>query len=89
MFGAEHAVEVWDSDPHDLVLWAEIEGLRFLGFRGPDDSINVVLLVKCSRCGHEMSSDTLTSLTDLGRELTQFDMTGALSNHECSAADSS
>lgn len=89
MFGAEHAVEIeaWKDDPYDLVLWAEVEGLRFLGFRGPDDRINVVLLVKCLRCGHEMSGNPLTSLADLGRELTQFDMTGALDNHECSIAD--
>jgi hypothetical protein len=89
MFGAEHPVEVevWEGDPYDLVLWAEVEGLRFLGFRGPDDRINVVLVAKCSRCGREISGDPLTRLADLGRELTQFGMSGIIGEHHCTQRD--
>lgn len=58
MFGAEHAVEVEDrqDDPHDMVLGAEVEGLRFIGFRSREGRINLVLLEKCRRCRREMSS---------------------------------
>lgn len=85
MFGTEYAVEVEvrDDDPYDLVLSAEVDGLRFIGFRSPDGSINVVLLKKCSRCEHEMPSNPLTNLSDLGRELTQFGMTGSVGEHRC------
>lgn len=85
MFGTEYTVEVEvrDDDPYDLVLSAQVDGLRFIGFRSPDGSINVVLLKKCSHCEHEMPTNPLTSLADLGRELTQFGMTGSVGEHRC------
>jgi hypothetical protein len=85
IFGPEHvvSVEVRHDDSHDLVRGAEVEGLRFLGFRSPEGTINVVLLMPCPHCGHQMPSAPLTRLADLGRELVQFDMHGTLSNHQC------
>jgi hypothetical protein len=85
MFGVEHLVELEgrDGDPHDMVLGAKVEGLRFIGFRNRDGDINVVLLEKCSRCGHEMPSNPLTRLADLGRELTRLGMSGVVGEHQC------
>ncbi len=85
MFGHEHIVEVEirDDDPYDLVLRATVDNLRFIGFRSPDGSINIVLLMKCHHCGHEMPSDPLRGLADLGRALLQLDMSGTLSTHQC------
>lgn len=85
MFGPEHVVELEDKDdPNDLALGAMIENMRFLAFRSPEGIINVVLLMPCPRCGHQMPSSPLTRLADLGRELLQFDMSGILSGHQCS-----
>jgi hypothetical protein len=87
-FGTEHFIELEDEDdPNDLVLRAVIENLRFLAFRSPEGAINVVLLMPCPRCGHQMPSNPLTRLADLGRELLQFDMSGTLSHHECQTGD--
>lgn len=84
MFSTDYSIEV--EDPHaqeELVLGAVIENLNFLGIRGSDGGINVVLLIPCSRCGHQMPSTYLTRLADLGRELLQFEMNGTLRDHEC------
>lgn len=89
LVGPEYAVEleVKTDDPRDLVLPAEVERLRFLGFRSPEGAINVVLLMPCPRCGHQMPSAPLSRLADLGRELLQFDMHGKLSDHQCGSDD--
>ena len=88
MFGTEHFIELEDEDdPNDLVLRAMIENLRFLGFRSPEGIINVVLLMPCPRCAHQMPSSPLTRLADLGRELTQFGMTGIIGEHQCMGQD--
>lgn len=88
MFGPHHVIELEDEDdPSDSVLGAVIENLRFLAFRSPEGAINVVLLMPCPRCGHQMPSGPLTRLADLGRELLQFDMSGILGSHECLAGD--
>jgi hypothetical protein len=89
MFGPEHvvSVEVRHDDPYDLVRGAEVEGLRFLGFRSPDGIINVVLVMPCPHCGYQMPSAPLNQLADLGRELLQFDRYGKLNNHECSGPE--
>jgi hypothetical protein len=85
--GPEHVVELEDEDdPDDLVLEAMVENLNFLGFRGPTGEINVILVLPCPNCGHRMTSNPLTQLADLGRELLQLEMTGKLSNHECSGS---
>ena len=83
--GYEYIIEVEDrnDDPYDAVLGAKVENLNFLAFRSPEGAINVVLLMPCPHCGHQMPSDPLTRLADLGRELLQFDMRGTLSNHQC------
>jgi hypothetical protein len=88
MFGTEHFIELEDEDdPSDLVLRAVIENLRFLAFRSPEGTINVVLLMPCPRCSHQMPSRPLTRLGDLGRELTQFGMTGIIGEHQCTDED--
>lgn len=86
MFGPEYVVRVEsrDDDPYDAVLEAEVESLRFVAFRGRGGGINISLLMKCPRCGHQMPSDPLTRLADLGRELLQFETSGSLSGHQCS-----
>jgi hypothetical protein len=85
MFGPSHAIEVeGENDPNDMALSAVIEGLRFLSFRTPAGNINIVFVMRCPRCGHQMPSAPLTRLADLGRELTNLAMSGSLSNHECS-----
>jgi hypothetical protein len=83
--GYEYIIEVEDrnDDPYDAVLGAKVENLNFLAFRSPEGVINVVLLMPCPHCDHQMPSDPLTRLADLGRELLQFDMHGTLSNHQC------
>jgi len=84
MFGTDYSIEVEEPHPQEeLVLGAVIENLNFLGIRGPDGGINVVLLIQCSCCGHQMPSTSLTRLADLGRELLQFEMNGTLWDHEC------
>ncbi len=87
--GPEYAVEIKDTqaDSSDLVLEAVAGYLDFIGFRGPAGEINVILTVLCLRCGFNMTSNFLTSLVDLGRELLQLEMTGSLSNHECSESN--
>jgi hypothetical protein len=86
MFGPAHIIRLDDEDdPNDLILGAVIEELRFLAFRTSLGDIKVVFLMPCSRCGHQMPSGPLTSLADLGKELTTLSMSGTLSNHECSA----
>jgi hypothetical protein len=88
MFGTEHFIELEDEDdPDDLVLRAVIENLRFLAFRSPEGGINVVLLMPCPRCNHQMPSRPLIWLADLGRELTQFGMTGIVGEHQCTDKD--
>jgi hypothetical protein len=88
MFGTEYLIELEeDDDPKDLVLRAVIENLLFLAFRGSEGAINVVLLMPCPRCGYQMPSSPLTRLADLGRELTQFGMTGIIGEHQCTGRD--
>lgn len=86
MFGPQYIIQVEsrDDDPYDSVLEAEVENLRFLAFRSRGGGINIVLLMRCPRCDHQMPSNSLTRLADLGRELLQFELSGSLSNHECS-----
>lgn len=84
MFGTDYSIEM--EEPHaqeELILGAVIENLNFLGIRGSDEGINVVLLIPCSRCGHQMPSTYLTCLAGLGRELLQFEMNGTLRDHKC------
>lgn len=89
MFGSNYPIEIESAHAkEELVLGAVIEGLNFLAIRGPAGGISVVLLVPCSRCGHQMPSASLTSLADLGRELLQFEMNGTLRDHECPDAPS-
>jgi hypothetical protein len=66
MFGTEHLIELEDDDRNDLVLRAVIENLLFLAFRSPEGAINVVLLMPCPRCGHQMPSSPLTRLANNG-----------------------
>jgi hypothetical protein len=85
--GVEYDIEMEGLHAKDeLVLGAVIENLNFLAFRSPAGDINIVLLIPCPRCRHQMTSDPLTSLVDLGRELLQFEMKGTLSDHECPKA---
>jgi hypothetical protein len=84
MVGPEHVIELEDEDdPDDLVLEAMVENLNFLGFRGPAGEINVILLLPCPKCGQRMTSNPLTRLADLGKELLELEMNGRLSNHQC------
>lgn len=86
IFGSGHVIEMEDEhDPDDLVLKAIIEGLHFLAFRSSAGDINIVLLMPCPHCGFQMTSEPLKSLADLGRDLLLLEMSGKLSNHECSA----
>jgi hypothetical protein len=84
--GPEYVVKIKDAadDSEDLMLEAVVDYLDFIGFRGPAGEINVILVVLCPRCGHNMPSNPLTVLTDLGRELLRLEMTGNLGDHECS-----
>jgi hypothetical protein len=86
MFGPEYVVQVEnrDDDPYDSVLEVEVENLRFIAFRSRGGGINISLLMECPRCGHQMPSNPLTHLADLGRELLRFETSGSLSDHECS-----
>jgi hypothetical protein len=82
--GPEYVIELeYKADDADDLLEAIVENLNFLGFRGPAGEINIILLLPCPNCGHRMTSNPLTRLADLGRELLQLEMTGALSNHRC------
>lgn len=87
MFGPEHFIELEEDDRNDLVLRAVIENLLFLAFRSSEGVINIVLLMPCPRCGHQMPSSPLTQLADLGRELTRFGMTGIIGEHQCTGRD--
>lgn len=86
MFGPEHVIQIEDrdDDPYDSVLEAEVENLRLIAFRSRGGGINISLLMKCPRCGHQIPSSPLTRLADLGRELLRFEMSRSLSEHECS-----
>lgn len=89
MFGADYQIEIEGAHAkEELILGAVIEDLNFLAIRGPGGDISIVLLVPCSRCGHQMPSASLTRLADLGRELLQFEMNGMLRDHECPDAPS-
>lgn len=84
MFGSDYPIEIEDAHPkEELVLGVVIENLNFLAIRGPAGDISIVLLVPCSRCGHQMPSAPLSRLADLGRELLQLEMKGTLRDHEC------
>lgn len=84
--GPEYAIEIKDAEDgsEDLMLDATVDHLEFIGFRGPAGDINIIFVVLCPRCGHKMTSSPLTRLADLGKDLLQLEMTGRLSNHECS-----
>lgn len=82
--GTEYVIELEDEDdPDDLVLEAMVENLNFLSFRGSAGEINVILVLPCPNCEHRMTSNPLTRLADLGKELLELEMSGRLSNHEC------
>lgn len=84
MFGSDYPIEMEGAHPkEELVLGVVIEDLNFLAIRGPSGSIDVVLLVLCPRCGHQMPSAPLTRLADLGRELLDLEMKGVVGEHEC------
>jgi hypothetical protein len=84
MFGPDYPIEMEGAHAkEELVLGAVVEDLNFLAIRGPSGGINVVLLVLCSRCGHQMPSAPLTRLADLGRELLDLEMKGIVGEHEC------
>jgi|SRR5215213_10031274 len=83
LFGGEYIIDVEES-MDDQVLGAEIEGLNFLGIRRSDSDIQLLLVESCPHCSYKMTSQPITSLAALGRELLQFEMMGMLSNHECS-----
>jgi hypothetical protein len=87
--GPEYAIEIKEAedDSENLMLDAVVDYLDFIGFRGPAGEINVILVVLCLGCRHKMTSNLLTRLADLGQELLQLEMTGRLSNHECSSSD--
>ena len=88
MFGDGHEIQFESEDEEeDQVLWAEVEGLRFLGYRCEEGSINVVLLAPCLRCGHQMPGKPLARLADLGEGILQFEMTGLLDDHQCPLID--
>ena len=88
MVGPEHFIELeGEDDSDDLVLEAMVENLNFLGFRGSAGEINVILVLPCPNCGQRMTSNPLTRLADLGKELLELEMTGRLSNHKCSTED--
>jgi len=89
IIGYEYIIEIEDrnDDPYDAILGVKVENLHFLAFRSTEGAINVVLLMPCPHCGHQMPGDPLTHLADLGRELLQFDMSGRLSSHQCSDSE--
>lgn len=84
MFGSDYSIEIEGTHAkEEMILGAVIENLNFLAFRREASDINIVLLIPCPRCGSQMTSDPLTCLADLGRELLQFEMNGTLHEHEC------
>lgn len=84
MFGSDYLIELEGAHAEEeIVLGAVIENLNFLAFRHSSGDIDIVLLVLCPRCGHQMASDPLTRLFDLGRELLQLEMNGMIGEHEC------
>jgi hypothetical protein len=87
--GPEYAIEIKDTEDgsEDLMLEAVAGYLDFIGFRGPAGEINVILIVLCPSCGYKMTSNFLTNLADLGKELLELEMAGRLSNHQCSSSD--
>lgn len=87
MFGDDYHVEM--EGPHDndeLVTGAVIEHLSFVALRAPSGEIAVYLLMPCPRCRHQMMSDTLTNLADLGRALMYFEAKGTLGDDACPCA---
>jgi hypothetical protein len=86
MFGADYPITIEGAHAKDdLVLGAVVEDLNLLAFRDAQGNINIVLLVLCPRCGHQIAGDPLTRLADLGRELLELDMKGTIGDHECPA----
>jgi hypothetical protein len=84
MFGTDYEIfEEGDGDPDDPVRGAVVDNLPFLAIRQRDGNINMHLLVPCFSCGYQMPSEPLSSISDLGRELLQFEMKGRLGDHEC------
>lgn len=84
LFGGEYLIDV-EENVDEQVLMAVVEGLNFIGIRNSEADIQLVLVETCLRCGYKMTSQPLTSLVALGRELLQIEITGMLSNHECAA----
>ena len=82
LFGTEHAIEV-EKDDNELVLGAVIEELHFLCLRSEEDDVQVMWITPCARCGYQMPSQPLTSLTDLGQAILLFGMTRTVDNHVC------
>ncbi len=87
MFGSDYPMEMEGLHAQDdLVLGAVVDGLNFLAFRDSHGYINIVLLVLCPQCKHQIMSDPLTHLAELGRELLQLQMKGTIDDHECPGA---
>ena len=82
LFGGDCLVD-FEGDEDERVLGATVEGLKFLGIRCSNGDVKLILVELCPRCGHNMTSQSLTSLIALGGELFQLEMGGTLSNHEC------
>ena len=82
LFGTEHVIEV-EKDDNELVLGAIIEELHFLCLRSEEGDVQVMWLAPCARCGCQMPSQPLTSLTDLGQAILLFGMTRRVNNHVC------
>lgn len=84
MFGPGHLVELEDkAKSTEVVVWAMVEELRFMGLKAPSGEIGIHLLVRCPSCGYEMAGDKLASLADLGRELVELSTKGIIGEHEC------
>lgn len=83
LFGGECLID-FEEDEAEHVLGAVVEELNFLGIRCDDGGVQLVLVESCPCCGYKMTSQPLTGLVALGRELLQLKMSGTLSNHECS-----
>ncbi|HYX72218.1 MAG TPA: hypothetical protein VE732_05565 [Nitrososphaera sp.] len=82
LFGGEYLIDVEENvDEH--VLGAVVEGLNFFCIRAGDADVQLILIESCNRCGYKMTSQPITSIVALGRELLQLEVSGKLSNHKC------
>lgn len=86
-FGAGYEV-VFGASGSERELFAEIDGLRFLGIRLADGDVCVVWVSKCQGCGEEKGGRFLNSLTDLGEEISEFNRTRRPAGHQCAGVAS-